>query len=219
MEENLINGEIANRLSENKRLVKYFEDNSVIDLKDFVLKVHFSSPHLARSLDREVEWVFSNFKTSFDVMLDDLIDDSKKLLYLKDLEIISNKLRTLKRRVALIVACADICKIWSLDKVTLKLTQFADSSLSTAFDAVVQNFLMKKKKREFNEVFGSRKNIKSSDLGLIVIAMGKMGAFELNYSSDIDFNVFYDSKIFSKDQLLIFQPILIKITRDVINCL
>ena len=76
---------------------------------------------------------------------------------------------------------------------------------------------MKKKKREFNEVFGSRKNIKSSDLGFIVIAMGKMGAFELNYSSDIDFNVFYDSKIFSKDQLLIFQPILIKITRDVIK--
>ena len=92
-------------------------------------------------------------------------------------KIISNKLRILKRRVALIVACADICKIWSLGKVTLKLTQFADSSLSTAFDAVVQNFSMKKKKREFNEVFGSRKNIKSSDLGFVVIAMGKMGAF------------------------------------------
>ena len=111
MEQNLINGEIANRLSENKSLVKYFEDNSVIDLKDFVLKIHFSSPHLARSLDREVDWVFSNFKTSFDLMLDDLIDESKKLLYLKDLEFISNKLRILKRRVALIVACADICKI------------------------------------------------------------------------------------------------------------
>ncbi len=140
MEQNLINGEIANRLLENKSLVKYFEDNSVIDLKDFVLKIHFSSPHLARSLDREVDWVFSNFKTSFDVMLDDLIDESKKLLYRKDLEFISNKLRVLKRRVALIVACADICKIWSLDNVTLKLTQFADFSLSTAFDAVVQIF-------------------------------------------------------------------------------
>ena len=115
-----------------------------LDLRS-VLKIHFSSPHLARSLDREVDWVFCNFKTSFDVMLDDLIDESKKLLYLKDLEFISNKLRILKRRVALIVACADICKIWSLDKVTLKLTQFADSSLSTAFDAVVQNFWMKKK--------------------------------------------------------------------------
>ena len=64
MEENLIDGEIADRLSENKSLVKYFEDNSVINLKDFVLKVHFSSPHLARSLDKEVEWIFSNFKTS-----------------------------------------------------------------------------------------------------------------------------------------------------------
>ncbi len=217
MEENLTNGDIFNRLSENKSLVKYFEDNSIINLRDFILKVRFSSPHLARSLDREVEWVFSNFKTSFDVMLDDLIDESKKLLHFNDLEVVSNKLRAIKRRVALIIACADICKIWSLGKVTLKLTQFADSSLSTVFDAVVQNFSMKKKKREFTEVFGSYADIKSSDLGFVVIAMGKMGAFELNYSSDIDFNVFYDSNIFSKDQLLIFQPILIKITRDVIK--
>ena len=28
--------------------------------------------------------------------------------------------------------------------------------------------------------------------GYIVLAMGKMGAFELNYSSDIDLIVFYD---------------------------
>ena len=101
MEQNLINGEIANRLSENKSLVKYFEDNSVIDLKDFVLKVQISSPHLARSLDREVDWVFSNFKTSFDAMLDDLIDDSKKLLYFNDLGVIFNKLRTIKKTSSL----------------------------------------------------------------------------------------------------------------------
>ena len=29
--------------------------------------------------------------------------------------------------------------------------------------------------------------------GYIVLAMGKMGAFELNYSSDIDLIVFYDA--------------------------
>ena len=31
------------------------------------------------------------------------------------------------------------------------------------------------------------------DSGYIVLAMGKMGAFELNYSSDIDLIVFYDA--------------------------
>ena len=36
----------------------------------------------------------------------------------------------------------------------------------------------------------SRKPTKGS--GYIVLAMGKMGAFELNYSSDIDLIVFYD---------------------------
>ena len=32
--------------------------------------------------------------------------------------------------------------------------------------------------------------------GLFAIALGKMGAFELNYSSDIDFTVFYDPNLF-----------------------
>ncbi len=33
--------------------------------------------------------------------------------------------------------------------------------------------------------------------GLFAIALGKMGAFELNYSSDIDFCVFYDPDVFA----------------------
>ncbi len=33
------------------------------------------------------------------------------------------------------------------------------------------------------------------DSGYIVLAMGKMGAFELNYSSDIDLIVFFDPDI------------------------
>ena len=35
-----------------------------------------------------------------------------------------------------------------------------------------------------------------AETGLIVLAMGKYGAFELNYSSDIDLIVFYDGRAF-----------------------
>jgi glutamine synthetase adenylyltransferase len=35
-----------------------------------------------------------------------------------------------------------------------------------------------------------------AETGLIVLAMGKYGAFELNYSSDIDLVVFYDANAF-----------------------
>ncbi len=54
--------------------------------------------------------------------------------------------------------------------------------------------------------------------GLFAIALGKMGAFELNYSSDIDFCVFYDPDVFaggdiSPDQAAQY------VTRDIIRLL
>ena len=38
--------------------------------------------------------------------------------------------------------------------------------------------------------------VAEEDCGLTVLAMGKYGAFELNYSSDIDLVVFYDAAKF-----------------------
>ena len=40
------------------------------------------------------------------------------------------------------------------------------------------------------------RRVEADNCGLIVIAMGKHGAFELNYSSDIDLIVFYDESWF-----------------------
>jgi [glutamine synthetase] adenylyltransferase / [glutamine synthetase]-adenylyl-L-tyrosine phosphorylase len=95
-------------------------------------------------------------------------------------------LRTMKADAALLIALADIGGVWPLQRVTRALTDLADTAVRAAVrfllrDAVERGKLMPHNLAEPEQ--GS---------GYAVIAMGKMGAFELNYSSDIDLIVFFD---------------------------
>jgi [glutamine synthetase] adenylyltransferase / [glutamine synthetase]-adenylyl-L-tyrosine phosphorylase len=95
------------------------------------------------------------------------------------------RLRIAKRRAALAIALADIAGDWDVSRVTRALTLFADASVKGAL-----RFLLRKAAN------GGDGAALEADTGLVVLAMGKYGAFELNYSSDIDLVVFYDAERF-----------------------
>jgi glutamate-ammonia-ligase adenylyltransferase len=99
-------------------------------------------------------------------------------------------LRRAKRQMALATAMADIAGSWDVDAVTNSLTRFADASVGGAL-----RFLLREaqRKMEFPEVDPA---ILEAETGMIVLAMGKGGAFELNYSSDLDLVAFYDLERF-----------------------
>ena len=94
-------------------------------------------------------------------------------------------LRTAKRRAALAIAMADIAGLWDVNRVTRELTRFADACVGSAL-----RWLLKQ------ETARGGPQVREEDCGLTVLAMGKYGAFELNYSSDIDLVVFYDGEKF-----------------------
>lgn len=99
-------------------------------------------------------------------------------------------LRRAKRQAALVIALADIAGSFSLEDVTQSLTRLADATLKAAF-----RFALKKAAQ--NTVWSDKDGAAlEAGTGLVVLAMGKYGAFELNYSSDIDIVVFYDTPIF-----------------------
>ncbi|MBI2713678.1 MAG: bifunctional [glutamine synthetase] adenylyltransferase/[glutamine synthetase]-adenylyl-L-tyrosine phosphorylase [Rhizobiales bacterium] len=96
-------------------------------------------------------------------------------------------LRRMKAEAALLIALADIGGVWPVMRAARALSELADSAVDAAArfvlaDAARAGRLTPKDKTQ--PQLGS---------GYIVLAMGKMGAFELNYSSDIDLIVFYDS--------------------------
>jgi [glutamine synthetase] adenylyltransferase / [glutamine synthetase]-adenylyl-L-tyrosine phosphorylase len=101
-----------------------------------------------------------------------------------------SRLRIAKRRAALAIAVADIAGLWDLDRVTRALTEFADACVKGALRFAL---------REAAEKAGMAERdgaALEAATGLTVLAMGKYGAFELNYSSDIDLVVFYDPRRF-----------------------
>lgn len=95
-------------------------------------------------------------------------------------------LRRAKARTHLLTALCDLGGIWDLDQVTGALTRFADASLQAALVCLTQA-----------ETEAGRLRLEPGQglPGYFCIAMGKHGAFELNYSSDIDYSVFYEPSL------------------------
>mgnify|MGYP003386128199 CR=1 FL=1 len=96
-------------------------------------------------------------------------------------------LRELKARVALTTALADIAGTWPLATVTHALSEFAGAAVSLTLRHLLQRAAMR------GEVAPHDKTQPEIGSGIIILGMGKLGAFELNYSSDIDLIVLFDS--------------------------
>jgi glutamate-ammonia-ligase adenylyltransferase len=92
----------------------------------------------------------------------------------------------MKAEAALLIALADIGGAWPVMQAAHALTELAD----TAVEAAVRFALSEAARAgRLAPADPAQPQIGS---GYIVLAMGKMGAFELNYSSDIDLIVFYE---------------------------
>ncbi len=106
------------------------------------------------------------------------------------------QLRLAKRKVALAVALADIAGDWPLGKVTGALSAFADAAVKGALGFALRQTLQRYGMSDAASFKGKDGAVLETLSGLTVLAMGKHGAGELNYSSDIDLVVFYDAAKF-----------------------
>ncbi len=97
-------------------------------------------------------------------------------------------LRQAKRRMALLIALCDLSGAWDLEQVTGTLTDFADLSASLALRAAITPEITRGK------LPGKTEEDIATAGGMVALAMGKMGAGELNYSSDIDLICLFDEQ-------------------------
>lgn len=95
-------------------------------------------------------------------------------------------LRRAKRRTALLAGLADLGGVWGLGEVTGALTRLADRAVQLALEAGLAQELGRGK------LPGCKEEDLAEGCGVFALAMGKMGAHELNYSSDIDLIMFFD---------------------------
>ena len=99
---------------------------------------------------------------------------------------VMRSVRQMKARAALLIALADIGGVWPLARVTAALTDVAETALGAAV-----RYLLREAVRAGKLILRDRQHPENGS-GYIVVAMGKMGGYELNFSSDIDLMIFFD---------------------------
>ena len=117
-------------------------------------------------------------------------------------------LRQFKQRTALLTGLADLGGVWSTEMTFRALSEAADASLQEAVA-----FLFRKASAA-GQITGEE-----TAAGYFVIAMGKLGAMELNYSSDIDFMVFYDAERAGLPADVEPSSFFVRLTRDLVRLL
>ena len=128
-------------------------------------------------------------------------------------EEIAAGLRIRKQQAALLIGLADLGSVWSVTQVTFALTQFADACLNASIDFLLRDYAARQKLTLHDPMNASRK------CGYVVLAMGKHGAFELNYSSDIDLIILYDPEMAPLAQGVEPSTFFVKFTRDLVGLL
>jgi glutamate-ammonia-ligase adenylyltransferase len=95
-------------------------------------------------------------------------------------------LRTAKRHIALTASVADIGGAWSLDQVTGALSDLAERALRIATAHLLRAA------HEDGALLLPHPAAPDRGSGFTVLAMGKLGARELNFSSDVDLILIFD---------------------------
>ena len=170
-----------------------------------------SSPYLAGLVEREIAWLAEALD---DPALaearpgevggpGDLVARETRGFDDLDAAALSRALRGAKRRVALYAGLADLGGVWPLERVTGALSDLADRAVDLALRLHVRAEAERGKLPPTDADAG----------GIFALAMGKGGAGELNYSSDIDLIVLYDDAAYAPDDQAQARAALIRATR------
>ncbi len=172
-----------------------------------------NSPYLSRSLIADQAFarvlIEDGADAAFAVALEAANDASDAAG--ESMDAAMTRLRAAKRRAALAVGMADIAGVWPLKKVTAALSDFAEAALRAA----CRHLLAGQHRAGALELPDPAAPERGS--GLLVLGMGKLGAHELNYSSDIDLIVLYDQDAVPHTGKRGLQQIFIRLARDLVR--
>ncbi|MGO8914411.1 MAG: bifunctional [glutamine synthetase] adenylyltransferase/[glutamine synthetase]-adenylyl-L-tyrosine phosphorylase [Stellaceae bacterium] len=147
-----------------------------------------NSPFLTQCCLREPDLLMRLVQQGPEATFADVEDRlNRHLAATPSLPALMQALRIAKRRVALLVAIADIAGWWELERVTGALSRFADTALAAA-----TRHLLAAAQRQ-GEFAAADPEAPEQASGFIVLGMGKLGGRELNYSSDVDLILLYDA--------------------------
>jgi glutamate-ammonia-ligase adenylyltransferase len=145
-----------------------------------------NAPHLTELALRDSESLLACMKTGPDAHIEALLLGLRNLPPAMARTALAALLRQTKSRVALALAVADIGGLWPLERVTRALSDLAELSLRAASAHLLRGL------HETGQITLPFPNEPERGSGFVALGLGKLGAWELNYSSDIDLVLLFD---------------------------
>lgn len=153
------------------------------ELCDLLAGTAGCSPYLAGLMGREAGWLRVALALSPETAMQAVLSPLAEVAA----DTLPVALRQAKRRVALLTGLADLGGVWGLEDVTGALTALADRAVDLSLRAEVEAEVRRGRLVPPEGAVAG---------GMVVLAMGKGGAGELNYSSDIDLICLFDDSLY-----------------------
>ncbi|ABS62569.1 (Glutamate--ammonia-ligase) adenylyltransferase [Parvibaculum lavamentivorans DS-1] len=191
-------------------LTKLLDEKPV---RRLIASIFGNSPFLGRIIRLHPEWLSRLLTRAPEVALDDLLARVAGTAASETQAEIMAELRTAKSEAALLIALADVTGAWPLEKVTEALTVFADAAVGASIAWLLRNAAAR------GQLLRDPNDVSAEGSGLVILGMGKYGAGELNYSSDIDLVVFYEPGQLPLKQGLDDSDFFVRLTKDLVKLL
>lgn len=159
------------------------------ELRDLLAATAGCSPYLTDLMRKEADWLRPALHDAPEHAFAALIDGLQEVA----VDDLGRALRQAKRRAALLTGLADLGGVWGTMQVTGALTTLADHAVDLALKRLVADEIRRGK------LPGASPDDAMTAGGMFALAMGKMGAGELNYSSDIDLICLFDQDRYGED--------------------
>ncbi len=167
------------------------------------------SAFLGGLIQREAEWL----RPALDTAPEDAFAALLEAMPAEGSAALADSLRLARGRAALLIALADLGGAWGLAEVTAALSALADRAVQLGLTALVAEEIAR----------GKLPGCTEADIpeaaGIFVLAMGKLGAGELNYSSDIDLIVLFDEHRHDPEDFADLRKGFIRITQRLVKLL
>ncbi len=173
---------LGNFKEKHPALTPYLKEKGVAEVSRVIFG---NSPYLSDLICRYPEFYLRLFDVGFEECLEEIVDRLRELQP-KSKDELMQILRVEKQKASLLIAITEITGIWPIAFTTEQLSLFADMCIFKSCEFLLRDYHEKqfiKLKDVDNPVIAS---------GLVIIALGKLGSFELNYSSDIDLAIYYE---------------------------